>query len=443
MSENQHNYKITYLLSYSSIFHLGAWLNSIELWTRKGHSVSLIQFKDDDIDGSQSELGKRYNLIQIPYPLIVKAILYVMKSSFRLLAKIGLRKMSTIGDGIDYVFKSIYFILITYLRLRKSNSDIFIGGDPPSLIAAYLLSWRNNKKFIFWELELLLEKEQPDFGRRFFKRIEKRFSKQAMCAVEFGEKRSELLRKENEVPNHIPIFSIPNSLIGIPQLERYYYFNDKFNIPRDKKIILLAGSVFNEVGEISALWNSFGKWHDDFVLVVHSRTKPNLIQKFVIPKTLKDTGRIFFNDEPLSYDQIHLIYASCDVGLILSRLKGEINSNLYYSDLSLGKLFHYLFYGVPVISRTLFGYDELIEKSGVGLCFEDPSEIGMLIKKIMSNEQFYKENCIAFSERYAFEKYHRNLEKYIDDKMNDEACKYNLKEDNQNVHLSEKGMIKS
>jgi glycosyltransferase involved in cell wall biosynthesis len=419
MLEAQHNLKISYLLSYSSIFHLGAWRNSITLWTRKGHRVNLIQFKDEDFDGMQAELESEYNLIQIPYPMLLKGILYIIKYLFRILSKIGLKRISTIGDGIDYVFKNSYFVFFAYLRLRNSNSDIYIAGDPPSLIAAYLLSKKKkkNKNVIFWELELLLEKELSDFGRRLFKKLEKRYSKYSICAVEFGEKRAQLLRNENDIPNLVPIFSIPNSLIGTPRLVRYYYFNEKFNIPRDRKIVLLAGSIFNEVKEISDLWDSIEKWPDNFVLVLHSRAKSNLVQKFVMPKALKDTGRIFFDDDPLSYDKIHFIYASCDIGLILSRLKGEINSNLYYSDLSLGKLFHYLFSGVPVISRNLFGYDELIEKSGVGLCFDNPLDIGVLMMKIMSNEIYYKENCIAFSEKYSFEKYHWNLEKFIDDKL--------------------------
>lgn len=419
MSINQPKPKITFLLSYSSIFHLGAWRNSIQLLTEKGYAVNMVQFEDENVQELQSDLEKKYNLIQIPYSIIVKSIMYLIKFSFRSLRKFGLEKLSTVGDGIDYLIKGFYFVLIARLMLRNDTSEIYIGGDPPSLMAAYLLSRKNENKLIFWELELLLEKELPDFGRRLFKRFEKKYSKKAICAVEFGEKRSELLRKENNIPNHIPIISIPNSRIGEPKLERNYYFNEKFNIPREKKIVLIAGSIFNEVKEkgISDLWDSFEKWHDNFVLVVHSRVKSNLVQKFVIPKTLKDRERIFFDDEPLSYDKIRLIYASCDIGLILSRLKGEINSNLYYSDLSLGKLFHYLYSGVPVISRRLFGYDELIEKNGVGFCFDDPIEIGGLLKKIMDNEIYYKENCIKFSVKYSFDKYHAVLEKFIDTRI--------------------------
>jgi glycosyltransferase involved in cell wall biosynthesis len=405
---------ITFLLSYSSIFHLGAWRHSIELWTRKGYTVNLVQFKDEHIQNLGSELEKKYNLIQIPYPLIFRSIFYLVKFAFRSIRKLGFDKLSTIGDGIDYLFKGYYYVIFTLFKLRKHESTYYIGGDPPALYAAYLLSKKRKKKLIFWELELLLENEQSDFGRRLFKKIEKKCSKYVICAIEFGEKRCELLREENAIPDSVPIFSIPNSLLDEPKLERNYYFNEKFSIPREKKIVLFAGGIFTDAKEISDLWESVETWPDNFVLVIHSRIKPSLMQKLVIPEKLKSNGKIFFNDEAVPYDMLNNIYASCDIGLILIRLKGEMNSNLFYSDLSLGKLFRYLFSGVPVISRRLYGYTELIEKNGVGLCFDDPIEINKLIYKIFQQENYYKTNCLSFCKSYSFNKYHAHLERFID-----------------------------
>ena len=413
MSTQQRKKNITFLLSYSSIFCLGAWRNSIELWVKRGYAVNLIQFKDENFNSVKSQLEENYNLIQIHYPFLVKSILYLMKYLFRSLKKIGLHKISTIGDGIDYLFKSLYFVFFALVKLRKVESEIFIGGDPPSLFAAFLIAKRKKKKLIFWELELLIEKELPNFGERLFKRIEKKCCRDIICAIEFGEKRSELLRQENNISSQTPIFSIPNSRLGTPKLERNYYFNEKFNIPKVKKIVLFAGGIITDMKEIGPLWESFQTWTDEFVLVFHSRIKNNFIHKINIPEEILKSERFFFHDEPMSFDAINQIYASCDVGLILSRINGKLNSNLYYSEWSLGKLFHYFFVGVPVISRKLFGYDDLIEKNGVGHCFRTAKDIKYLLLKINENESFYKNNCMAISNGYAFEKYHSNIIDFI------------------------------
>jgi len=410
--------QITFLLSYSSIFHLGAWRNSIELWLKKGYKVDLIQFRDEDVNKFASSLEGDYDLLQIRYPSILRSLMFLMKLFFRSFKKIGLNKLGNVGDGIDYLFKGFYFVIFSLIKLRNSDSDYYFAGDPPSLFCGYLISSMRKKKLIFWELELLIEKELNNFGEKLFKKIEKKCSKKIMFAVEFGTKRAELLRIENQIASSIPIFSIPNSSLLVPNKERKFYFNEKFSIPMEKKIILFAGGIFTDIKEMGTLWKSFETWSDDFVLVLHSRVKENLINRLIIPEKVKKTGRFFFHDEPVAFDMLNTIYASCDVGLILIRLNREINSNLYYSELSLGKLFHYLFHGVPIITRNLYGYQDLIDKNGVGFCFNNPNEISGLIKNIISNESYYKENCITLSREYEFSKFHRNLEEFI--KLNNE-----------------------
>ena len=414
MVSNKHQPHITFLLSYSSIFHLGAWRNSIELWLQKGYKVTLIQFRDGHVKSTGSDLETKYNLVQIPYPLIVKVLLYTIKFFFRTSKKAGLSSMSTIGDGIAYLIKSSYYILSATFLLWRKKSDVYIAGDSPSLIAAYILSRKIGKKLVFWELELQIESELPDFGQRLLKRIEKICSKKIICAVEFGEKRSELLRKENEIPNNISIILIPNSLLGIPKRERAHYFNDKFNIPNEKKIVLFAGGIYSKNSGIDTLWKGFETWPQNMVLIIHSRENPHIAQRIALPEKIAKSGRVFLNIEPLPFHSLSIIYASCDIGIIPVRVPLMDNhSNIYYSEWSLGRLFQYTYYGVPVIISRLYGYNHLVEGNGIGMCFDDPNEIGALLRKILENEESFKQNSIAFSKNYNYEKYHKNLEMFM------------------------------
>lgn len=405
---------LVFLLSYASIFHMGPWRNSIQLFLDKGYKVTLIQFDDHHLTKTPMALEEKYSLIQIPYPFPVKVLMYMIKAFFRFFSKLGFVKFSKTGDALDYLFKGYYYANRVFHKMKKSQVDVFIPGDPPSMLASHWLARRSNVKIFFWELELLIEKELPDFGRRHFKRIEKKHSNSIIGALEFGEHRADILRKENNISGKIPIFSIPNSMIGRPKKIRNHYFNELFNIPIEKKILLFAGSITNEFNDINTLWKSFRQWNKNTVLVFHSKSEFNILQKLKIPADLLNTNRIFINNNPIAFNELENIYSSCDIGLILNRLDSNIDTNLYFSDLSLGKLFHFVNNGVPVISRNLMGYKELIENNGIGFAFNHSAEISDYIDRIILNEAVMKDNCVKFSDKYCFENHHQIFEDFIE-----------------------------
>ena len=82
--------------------------------------------------------------------------------------------------------------------------------------------------------------------------------------------------------------------------------------------------------------------------------------------------------------------------------------------MSLGKIFHFTKNGVPLISRNLYGYKELIERNKIGFTFNNLTEINNLIKTIINMEYKMRVNCIEFSYKYKFENYHKKLENIIE-----------------------------
>ena len=403
---------IAYLVSYRSIFNLGPWRNSILLMSEKlGYEIIIYQFKDKKVD--KNDPITKHTLIQVPYPLVCTLFMFTIKSFFRFFKKIGFKRFSTFGDSIDYFIKSYYYIFYALFQRKLRYADTLVVGDPPSMVAAKYLSYFNKKKIIFWQLELLLEKELADSARKYFKKLEIKESKNIACGIEFGEMRIEILRRENKIPYSIPILLIPNAPISKPEIKRNYYFNDYFGIPYEKKIILVAGSVSNDFNDkMRHFWESIKDWPDNWIYIIHSNIKLYFYKNPQIPKYLLNK-KIFIHDKPLPFSQVNLIYSSCDIGFIPSRISEKINNNLYYSELSLGKLFNFTQNGIPVISRNLYNYTNLIERNGIGYTFNDSNEIFSLIKRIIQNEDHFRNNCIEFSIMYNFRLYHDKLIYYI------------------------------
>lgn len=416
MSKKDLKPEISFFLSYSSIFHLGAWRNSIELWAKKGYKITLYQFKDPNNTNLKSDLEKRYKLVEIPYPFILRGILYLVKRIYRSLNFLGIKTLTNFGDGFSYIIEAFFYIVGSLVLYKEKTKQLLICGDSPGLITAYLLK-KKTSLLVFWSLELKLMKEISNFGFRLFKLMEKICNKKAICTIEFGEIRCRLLREENNLHNQ-KMFSIPNSAIGPAIMKRDYYFNHMFNIPNEKKIILYSGGVHSEVYRIKDLWIFLKSLKHYCVLVIHARQKSNITNKTIFPPNLTINKDFYFDDNPVPYYQIDKIYSSGDIGLVLNGPPDNImDSNQLYSDLSLGKLFQYLKNGVPLVTRNLPGFKELIEGNGVGLCFENPSDIPQCINKILANEKTYKKNCLVLYEKMRFEKYHEEFVKFIETKF--------------------------
>lgn len=396
--------EISFFVFYSSIFHCGPWRNSIRLWTQRGYKANVFQLKDLNLHEYKSEFDSQYTLYEIENPYLIHIICRILVRGFQLFNHIGLKKLADWGNDLSYLLKSFYFVLACYWKIDKKKRHVLIGGDPQGLLAAYLVSRLKGNMLIYWSLELWIEKDIKEFGRKVFKKIERWCNQRTPLTIEFGEKRCELLQKENRLDGRTMI-SIPNSPLGKAAIKRNYYFNKKFNISLDKKIVLYAGGLGVCYGLEELL-----KYADTFpsscVFVIHGRSEANVnhLKQIAALTNLP----VYFSLDPVPFDLVDMIYTSGDIGL---QVWPPIITNLEYSDLSSGKMFHYMKAGVPVIVRNLPGMKEIVERSGIGLCIEDMKDIGKAAERIINEESKYQANCIRSFKKYQFELHHK---KFID-----------------------------
>src|SRR6266567_102158 len=164
---------VNFFVNYTSIFSLTPWRNSIQLLHEAGYQLRVYQFADERIATHPTPLEDAYTLVGINYPVIAKYALFIIKTFFRSLKRIGLRRLSSIGDGIDFLFRNCYFIAACLLKNASGENEVFIGGDPGSLIAAHYLATKKRGTLIYWSLELYLKKNLDHFGIRLLKKAER------------------------------------------------------------------------------------------------------------------------------------------------------------------------------------------------------------------------------------------------------------------------------
>jgi len=408
IENSQYKGVINYFVNYTSIFSLTPWRNSVRLFHKEGYKIRVYQYADERIRKYPTDMEDKYTLVEIRYPIAAKYILFVIKTFFRPLRHIGLKRLSTLGDGLDCLFRNYYFIAACLLKNRSGGHEVFIGGDPGSLIAAHSLAKKKKGVLIYWSLELYIEKELDNFGLKILKRSERKCNQHALCTVDFGDLRCKILQEENGL-NPRTMISVPNSQIGPGEIARNYYFNDKLNIPRNKVIILHAGGLFTPSVRVKDIFQSIPEWPDDYILVLHTHQRPYPGCGFSIPEEYLNK-KIFLSDDPVPFDQLDTIYSSCDIGIMVhGPMGGSYFKNLYYSDLSVGKIFHHVKVGVPVIIRNLPGYPELIEGRQAGVCINSPTDILPAIQRIMNNHDQYRLNALKLHEEYRFELHHTKL----------------------------------
>jgi glycosyltransferase involved in cell wall biosynthesis len=398
-------YNINYVIFYESIYQCTPWMNSIKLMNNEGHKVKVFQKKYFGSKYNEECESINFEIINSFNPRIFYRLFLEIARMFKIFKKVHLEKISNIGNTINFIYTSLVFILTVFIKTKNlKTKEIFIAGDPISLIAAYLAIKNKKHVLVYWPLELWVYSDLKTTYLKVLKKIEKRLHKYTVATLEFGPLRRAILSKENNIPIN-SIYIIPNAPIGEPKIKRNNYFNELFGIPLEKKIILYAGGITDFNG-IPQLIGGLPHMPENYVLVLHSKIEVKNKMLIKLKEKLKPYNA-YISSKPLPFDKINLVYSSCDIGLMLMEPdNGDWDTNYQYADWSPGKMFNYLQFGVPVITTNLNGYKEFIEGNKIGKIVENINQVFIKAVEIMSEEIEYKNNCIKLFDELKFEKYH-------------------------------------
>jgi len=391
--------KVHYFIFYESIYQCAPWINSIDIFLGKGYTVNVFQQEKRYNKYNKFMSKDRFNIYEYKINILTDFVLRVTLKSTSFFSKIGILYPNKIAIKINDFVRTRFYIKNVLSKLSLFNSgDIFIAGDPVSLFIADRISKQKKGKLVFWNLELYIETELSNPQKIKWKKIEKDCSARAQVVLEFGHIRRELLIEENKL-NPQKVFVIPNAPIGEGGLLRNRYFNDKFNIPLNKIIVLSAGGISGVLG-INELMYAAKNFQEEFVFVIHSKI-------YMKDKHQGIEGKIYFNLDPLPYNKIDLIYSSCDIGVMIMRPEDRSSfTNHTFVDWSSGKLFNYLKFGKPILTNDIPGYEEFVGGNKIGEIFKNKEDIISALKKIHVSSQQYSENALRMYNELKFEKYH-------------------------------------
>lgn len=292
-------------------------------------------------------------------------------------------------------------------RDKRYNCIIGVAQEPLGLAAATFASRLLGVPLVYYSIELyLLDDIRSRFLRLYIARLKKALerlcNRRASFTIIPSDERARLLAVANGI-SLSQIIVVPNSSLGRAVRQRSDYLREKFQIPKDRKIILHAGELATSWSMDLELIEATRAWPEDWVLIFHTRSVKDRDAYSHLFSAAADNSRIFFSLQPVPYEQLDALVGSADIGIALYR---NIGQKVFQMGLSSGKLAQYLKCGLPVVTTDFPSLRRIVEDYRCGICVSDPQEVGQAVSRILAHYDTYSANSVAcYNELFALEKH--------------------------------------
>lgn len=342
------------------------------------------------------QLNQKVNLIEIKCTFLET---YIIKCH---------RIFGLVGIYLPQLFTNPFLPFRTRKKFKAENYDYIVTVAPTSLYWLYRTDPNTLNKTLHYSLEIA-KITDPNIRNCFVIHSiinqETKLLESVHGLIIQDKFRADALLRSKELRNKMIFFYIPVSIPGDIIETRSNYLHSKFNIDKEKKIILYFGAVFEE-RKIDELVKTFEKSYDDrFVLVIHGHGDFSHISK---------SGRIKISNKLLDYKDLHLIISSAEIGLAFYDNSWP---NTRLTAFSSEKIARYLQAGIPFIAFKNESYIKLKNEFDCCELIDDVKELPNAIDKIMSDYHSYKENCYeAYLKYYNIEHTIKPLLNYVSSK---------------------------
>lgn len=315
-------------------------------------------------------------------------------------------------DNITYTTNNSFYIhsrdleFVTKYISPPKKYVWLVGFDPGGLVRAGILSLYWKVPFIYHSLEL----NDVQNGDKI---AEKWFSQRALLSITQDTLRADILSQLNNI-NREKIEVSYNSSFGEILPQKCDYFHRRFNIPKEKKIVLSTGTLLPEHG-IGKIITSVHKWPAQFVLVLHGWIPDENFKSAILSVLASNAGRIFLSTEILDIEKKNIIFQSSDIGIVFFE---PVSINFKFGAGSAGKLYDFMRAGVPIIGNSLPGMKELLEDNKCGIVVNDANEIGKALGVIIEQYAEFRKKSFESFYKYEFGKCYEKLLEKINSEIN-------------------------
>jgi glycosyltransferase involved in cell wall biosynthesis len=312
-----------------------------------------------------------------------------------------------------YTRRFFPFLVEFYQKIADLIDDdyiCFVGVEPFGLIAATLAAKATQKEktppVIYYNHELMLEKECRTLEAKMEKALERMCNQMCYFTIVQDERRAKYLRDDNDLDRE-SIICVPVSGLAQPDGRKGTLLQDMYSIPRGKKILLYAGNL-EKWAMCVEMAQAAQNWRNDFVLVVHSWREDMKNDPYVNRiRRLTQNNKVYLSLTHVNWEMMPELLSSADVGLVFYQNLGE---NFYEVGHSSNKLVQYLQAGLPVITSDFPSLREVIDKYQCGECAKGPDEIEQLAEQIFNDYERYRANAFrCYESEYNFAKHFRKV----------------------------------
>jgi glycosyltransferase involved in cell wall biosynthesis len=277
-----------------------------------------------------------------------------------------------------------------------------VGLEKEGLIWAGKVAEQTGIPFLYYSLELFVD----DYGRvrmndaAEFKQLrvaERHFHSRSAGTIIQDLDRARVLLEANGLPwDQSKVFLLPVSALGTPCTERSWFFHELFGLPRDRKIVLYSGQIWEKrhLLDLTEVAQSFPR---EWALVMHGFGQKSSIASI----RARDTGkRVLFSLDLIASADLPRALASADIGLAFY---SDDIKNDQLTAFSSGKMATYMQAGVPFIAFDYPGYDRLAREDRCGRVISAMQDLPGAIREIFAAPELFRQNAFrAFARYYDF-----------------------------------------
>lgn len=288
---------------------------------------------------------------------------------------------------------SLNAIIFTFKkRAVIKDSEFIIAFDVGALLLAGCLCVPDYRNVIYHSLEFF-EPRINSIKDRIKKLAERYLSNKLFCVFVQDSFRENYLRLDLRVNKFQHIYNSPT---GEKIASNSNFFRNKFNIDKDKTIVLCVGSLIPDHYLVELL-NSLPYWSPSFVLVLHGWFPDKTIRVAAEKLINEFPGKLYISTSIFENSDKFIPYQACDILFVGF---SSNSNNTKFAAGSAGKIFDAMKAGKPIIAFETPGMRSLIEGNGMGFVFSNPNDINSNLNKIIGS---YSQLCEA--SHFAYEKY--------------------------------------
>ncbi len=297
--------------------------------------------------------------------------------------------------------------------LDGSKYSCFIGIEKGGIIWAGMLSQLYKCPLAYYSLELYIEDHPAIRQYSSLRPAERKYHQLSGATIIQDKLRAQALLKYNEVDSTNLLY-FPISVRGEVVEKKSDFFQQKFKIEGDKKLILYFGMIQEERFS-TALVKIGDHFQSENILVLHGFGEQAYLAYL---QSIADKDRVLFSLDFVAEDQILDVISAATIGLALY---DNSTSNDRLAAFSSVKVAYYLQCGVPIIAFDSESFRELMKSFRCGELINSIDEIPQKVEIILKDYDSYKNQALmAFKKYYNFDenfkKFHRDFDDFISNK---------------------------